>query len=334
MPAPAQMMQLISGGFISKGLAVAAGLNIAEQLGRGPKAADELANALDVDASSLFRLLRMLASVGVFREHEDGRFSNTDLSDTLRADVPGSMKSMALFLSGAPLWAAWGELDESIRTGHSAFVRVHGSHPFDYMQTQPDFARVFDQAMTGLSEQEVAAIHAKFDFSEIDTLVDIAGGHGALLVSCLKRNESQRGILFDRPNVLARARAFVDASGVAGRCELVEGDFFKEVPPGADAYMMKYILHDWSDDEALTILRNIHRAARKGAKLLIMDPILRPGNAPDFGKLMDIQMLVFYGSGRERTLQDFLDLLGAAGFRMIRTVATDSAISIIETECA
>jgi ubiquinone/menaquinone biosynthesis C-methylase UbiE len=332
LPAPARMMQLIAGEFVAKSVTVAAQLDVAGRLASGPARAAELAAALAVDADALYRLLRALASVGVFQEHEDGRFSNTELSSTLRGDVPGSMKAMAMFLCGPALWAAWGELESSVRSGRSGFERVHGGHPFEYMQGHGEFARVFDQAMTGLSQQEVVAIHASFDFSRFGTVVDIAGGHGALLVSCLERNPQQRGILFDRPNVLARARAVVGASSAAGRCELVEGDFFKEVPAGADAYMMKYILHDWSDQEALAILKNIRRAARKGSRLLIMDPIVRPGNVEDFAKFMDLQMLVFYGSGRERTQKDFLDLVEAAGFRWLRTVGTPSAISIIEAE--
>jgi ubiquinone/menaquinone biosynthesis C-methylase UbiE len=332
MPPGAQMMQLIAGEFVSKSVTIAAELELAERLVAAPKSAGELATELAVDADALYRLMRALASVGVFQESEDGRFTNTELSDTLRADAAGSMRGFAMFLCGPTLWSAWGELGHSIRTGRSAFERVHGSRPFEHMREHPVFARVFDVAMTGLSQQEVAAIHAKYDFSGFETLVDIAGGHGELLASCLERNPKQHGILFDLPGVLSRARENVAASGVAGRCELVEGDFFREVPAGADAYMMKYILHSWTDKEAVAILKNIHRAARKGSKLLILDPIVRAGNTPDFAKLMDLQMLVFYGSGRERTQKDFDKLLDAAGFRWLRSVATDSAISIIEAE--
>ena len=219
------------------------------------------------------------------------------------------MKELALFLCGPAMWPAWGELEHSVRTGRSAFEKVHGEHPFPYMKTNPEFGSVFNAAMTGLSEQELGAIHAKYDFSQYSTLVDIAGGCGALLVSSLQRNPSQRGVLFDRANVLEEARPLIQTAGVAPRCELVEGDFFKSVPGNGDAYMMKYILHDWNDEEALTILRNIQRAARPGARLLILDPLIRPGNTPDLGNFMDLQMLVFYGTGRERTLNELTQLL-------------------------
>jgi hypothetical protein len=330
IPAGARMLQMVLGAFVSKSLVIAARLDIAGRLAAGPLTVEDLGKRAGADAGALQRVLRALASVGVFQENEVGEFSNTELSSTLRSDVAGSMKSMALFLCDDPLWAAWGELGFSVGTGRSAFERVHGSSAFSYMATHPEFGRVFGEAMGNLTEQDLAAIHAEVDFSSMGTLVDIAGGHGALLVSCLQKNAQQKGILFDAPDVVARARPLVEAAGVAARCEFVAGDFFKGVPAGADTYMMKYILHDWSDEDALRILKSIHGAARRGTRLLIIDPIVKPGNAPDIAKLMDLQMLVFYGGGRERTLEEFKSLLRAANFRFVGVVPTASPLSVIE----
>jgi len=325
-------MQLLFGAFVAKSLVVAAQLNVAEALGEGASTTADLSQRLNVDADRLHRLLRALASHGVFQEQDDGRFANTALSNMLRSDLPGSMKAMTLFLCGHPLWTAWDELGHSVGNGASAFEKIHGCHPFEYMNKDTDFAHVFHDAMTGLTEQDVAAIHAQYDFSAFDSLVDIAGGHGSLLVSCLQKNATQRGILFDKPEVIARARPLIDAAGVAERCELVAGNFFESVPAGASAYMLKYILHDWSDAEALAILKNIHRAAAKGSKLLVIDPVVKPRNVPDLAKVMDLQMLVFYGSGRERTSEDFAALLAAANFRLRKVIPTFSPLSIIEAE--
>jgi hypothetical protein len=329
---PVRMMQFLFGAFVAKSLLVVAELGVAEQLGDGARTAAELGQALGLDADRLHRLLRALASYGIFQEQQDGRFANTALSSTLRSDLPGSMKAMALFLCGGPQWAAWGELGHSVRSGSSAFEKIHGCHPFEYMGKDVDFARVFHDAMTSLTEQDLAAIHAQYDFSSFDSLVDVAGGHGSLLVSCLQKNPKQRGVLFDRPEVVARAQPLLEAAGVIDRCQIVGGSFFEAVPPGASVYVLKYILHDWSDQEATAILKNIRRAAAPGSKLLVIDPIVKPPNVPDLAKVMDLQMMVFYGSGRERTQEEFAELLSAAGFRLTRVIPTFSPLSIIEAE--
>jgi hypothetical protein len=330
-PASIQILQLLFGLFIPKALAAAAELSIADHLSKEPLRADELAPKLDVHAQSLHRLLRALASVGVFREDEHGRFANTELSNVLRSDEPDSMRSMALFLCEGPHWSAWGEFLYSVRTGRSAFERVHGLRPFDYMERDRDFARNFDDAMTRVTAKEVAAIHRHLDVSGIRTLVDVGGGRGAFLLSCLQKNLDQRGILFDTPAVLNEAQPLLEASGVADRCELISGDFFGSVPRG-DGYMMKHILHDWSDEEALRILRSIHSAAAPGTPLFVLETVLKPGNEPDFAKLLDVQVLAFYGTGRERTLSELTVLLTSGGFRLVRTRATESIATILEAE--
>jgi hypothetical protein len=330
-PASVQIMQLLFGLFVPKALAAAAELKIADHLTGGPLSAEELATQVDVHPQSLYRLLRALASAGVFREDEHRRFSNTDLSNVLRSDEPDSMRSMALFLCEGPHWTAWGEFLYSVRTGRSAFERAHGLRPFEYMERDQTFACIFDDAMTRLTSKELAAIHPHLDVSAIKTLVDVGGGHGALLLSCLQRNASQRGILFDAPAVLAKAQPLLEASGVADRCELISGDFFRSIPRG-DGYVMKYILHDWSDEEALRILQSIHRAAAPGTPLFVLETVIKPGNEPDFAKLLDVQVLAFYGTGRERTLSELTTLLSTAGFRLVRTTSTASPLTILEAE--
>lgn len=325
------MLDLLAGKWVSQAITVAAELGIADRLAGGPGTVDDLAAACGAHTDSLHRLLRALASVGVFAEDDAGRFANTALSDTLRTGVPGSMRSMALMFGGRPAWAAWGELRQSIRTGDSAFKTVHGAYAFDYMKGDPEFGRIFGAAMTAFSAQELSAIHAAFDFSQVGTLVDVAGGHGAFLLSVLQRNPGQRGILFDKPEVIQLARGAVRASPAARRCALVAGDFFDEVPTG-DGYLLKHILHDWNDDLAAQILTSIQRAAEPGARLFVIDALVEPGNAPGFAKLLDLEMLVFYNGGRERTLAAVEKLFAATGFRLLRVVPTHSLMNVIEAE--
>jgi ubiquinone/menaquinone biosynthesis C-methylase UbiE len=331
-PPPARLLGLVLGAFAAKSIALAAELGIAELLAAGPLSAEELAGRLGTDPGCLYRLLRALASVQVFQEDEQGRFSNTELSEVLRGDANGSLKSLAILLAGSPMWLAWDKIEYSIRTGRSSFEHVHGSRAFDYMTKDTAFARVFDDAMTLLSRQEVIAIHEQVDFSAFGKVLDIAGGHGALLLSCLEKNPHQSGILFDRPDVIERARALVQASPAAQRCELVSGDFFESIPAGPDAYLMKYILHDWSDQECVAILKNVRRAIRSSGRLFVIDQIVKAGNVPDPAKFVDLHMLVHYGGGRERTLAEFEKLLGEAGFRVARVVPTASMVSVIEAE--
>jgi hypothetical protein len=245
--------------------------------------------------------------------------------------VPGSMRSMALMFGSRPAWDAWGELRGSVRTGEAAFKTVNGAYAFDYMKDDPQFSEIFGAAMTAFSAQELAAIHAAFDFSHVPTLVDVAGGHGALLLSILEKNPGQRGILFDQPDVVDLARAAIGDSAAARRCALVAGDFFAEVPSG-DGYLLKHILHDWNDDLAMKLLDNIRRAAEPGAKLFVIDAVVEPGNTPGFAKLLDLEVLVFYNGGRERTLADVEKLFAATGFRLLRAIPTHSLMYVIEAE--
>ena len=329
LPPQVALMNLTTGHWTMHAIYVAAKLGIADLLRDGPMSTEDLARAAGADTRSLYRLLRALASVGIFTEDGAGRFALTPMAECLRADAPGSMRAWALFM-GEPYSArSWGGLLDSVKTGETAFNRVHGMGPFDYFAQNPEQGRLFDEAMTGASANMIAGVMAAYDFSGIGTLVDVAGGHGSLLGSILKAYPAMKGVLADVPAVIEGARRHFDASGIAHRCEVVPINFFESVPAGGDAYMMKHIIHDWNDALSETILKNCHRVMAGKGKLLLVEMVIPPGNDPEFGKWLDIAMLVVTG-GCERTEGEYRDLLAAAGFRLTRIVPTQSPVSVIE----
>jgi hypothetical protein len=329
LPPEVVILQMLTGKWVSQALTVAARLGVADPLAKGPLTAAQLAEATGAHPRSLHRLLRALASVGVFQQDPQGRFAHTPLSSTLQSDVPGSMRGMAMFIGDRWTWDAWRELDYSVRTGRSAVQKVHGQLPFEYLKAHPDDGRTFDQAMTAFSQQELQGILSGFDFSGVPTLADVGGGQGALLLGILGKNPGQRGILFDQPDVIAAAGPRVQASGLADRCQLQGGDFFGSLP-AADGYTLKHILHDWNDDDALRILQAIQRASRPGARVFVLEAVIGPGNEYDFAKLMDLEMLVFYDGGLERTEEEYRTLLDQAGFTLQRTQPTASPCHVLE----
>jgi SAM-dependent methyltransferase len=329
-PPPAVMMQMLVGRWTSHALGAAAKFRYADHLAGGPKSADELAKLTGTHGPSVFRLLRALASLGVFSETEPGTFANTPLSETLRNDVPGSMAAMALFLNHPVHIQAWTELPYGVKTGESAFEHAHQAKPWDYLARHPDVAPVFNDAMTAFSAMVGGAVVEAYDFSGIGTLVDVGGGHGGLLTGILQKNPSLRGVLFDLPPTVGdAARALVERSGTADRCQIVGGDFFESVPSG-DAFVLKAIIHDWSDVDSIRILKNVHRASKPGAKVLLVEAPIRPGNDPDLGKLVDLEMLIMTNGGRERTDKEYVALFEASGFALARVIPTRSPVAIIE----
>jgi hypothetical protein len=323
------MLRIIAGRWIASATGVAAKLGVADELAAGPKQIDAVATAVGAHADSLRRLLRALASVGIFAEDDQGRFANTPLSETLRSG-PGSFRAMVIMAGEAPVTRAWDELLHSVRTGASAFEKVHGEGIFEYFRRDKEFARIFSDAMTSRSAMEAHVVTAAVDFSRAALLVDVAGGQGLLLASILAKTPSQRGVLFDMPAVVADAKPILERAGVASRCEVVGGNFFESVPGGADGYILKHILHDWDDPNCLTILRNIHAAAKPESRLFVIESVLAPGNAPHFGKLLDIQMLVMTHGGRERTRGEWATLLEAGGFALERVVETPSPVCVLD----
>lgn len=327
---PMILMNLTAGKWVSQAIAVAVELGIADLLKNGAKSAADIARAANASEDGVYRLLRALGSVGLFAETGGQRFRLTPLGKLLRTDSPEALGGYARFTGHESTWRPWGELRHSVRTGEPAFDHVFDMPIFEYFAKMPKAAAIFDAAMTSISTFESKAVVAAYDFSGVSTLVDVAGGHGLLIMSILKANRKMGGILFDLPHVTAGAPALLQSRGVAGRCQIVSGDFFASVPEGGDAYIMKHIIHDWDDERATQILRNCHRAMRSGGKLLIVDAVIPPGNAAHFGKLLDLEMLVLTPRGRERTQVEFQDLLKRSGFRLRRVISTETHLSLVE----
>jgi ubiquinone/menaquinone biosynthesis C-methylase UbiE len=328
-PPPVAMLQLISGFWISRCIYITAKLGIADLVKQEPKTAGDLAAASGANASSLFRVLRALASVGIFTQDDKDRFGITPLSEMLLADVPGSLRAFAMTELGEEHYPAWGDLLHSVRTGEIAFDHTFGMDIWKYFAQHPDNARIFNDAMSGVTVQANEAVHAAYDFPGINTLIDIGGGHGRLITSILRRNPQMHGILFDSPQVIDGARESVQRSDVTQRCELIGGNFFESVPLGGDAHILKWIIHDWDDEKSLMILRNSHRALAENGKLILVEAVVPPGSELHFSKFMDLNMLVMTG-GRERSEEEFRRLYEASGFRLNRIVPTESPFSVIE----
>jgi hypothetical protein len=303
---------------VSQAIHVAASLGVADHLREGPKSVDELAAATRSHGPSLYRLLRALASVGIFVETE-GRFALTSLAEYLRSDVPGSVQAWATMIGRPYAWSTWSSLLHSVATGEPAFPALHGMSAWEYRAAHPDEGAIFDAAMNALATTAAAAVVGGYDFSSIGVLADIGGGQGELLAGLLAANPSMRGILFDQPHVVAGAGSVLADAGVADRCEVISGSFFAAVPSGADAYLLKSVIHDWDDPSAVAILRQCRTVVPASGTLLLVEYLVRPGNEPDPLKFRDLMMLVMVG-GRERTAEDFRRLLAEAGFRLTEIV--------------
>jgi hypothetical protein len=316
---------------VSQLIYVAARLGIADELAGGPRTTAVLAKKVGAHEPSLRRVLRALAGLGIFAETANGRFKLTPLGATLRSDVKGSLRPFALMMVDGYNWNAWGQLLHGTRTGQLPFNHVYGMPLFEYLREHPDADREFSAAMASISGPENDAIARAFDFGRFTTLVDVGGAHGHLLATVLGRHRRVRGILYDQPQVVAGAGAsgFITAPAVAARCTTKGGDFFTAVPTGADAYMMKYIIHDWTDDQCVRILGHCRHAMAPDGRVLVVEHVIRPGNAPDWAKLLDVNMLVLPG-GRERTKEEFAALFTRAGLRLKRIHKTASALSVLE----
>jgi hypothetical protein len=331
---PAQaMLQMTAGHWISQAIYVAAKLGIADLLKDGPRSSEELAQLAGAHPRALYRLLRALASVEVFREGEDGSFELTPRAVCLRSDVPGSLRALAITRGEPYFWRPWGHLLQSVQTGQAAFDDIYGMRFFEYLGQHPQDATTFGQAMLANVAQKHTAVARAYDFSQFGTVVDVGGGQGALLTAILTTHPQVRGVLFDQPHVVEAAKPYIMVAGLAPRCELVSGDFFTSVPAGGDAYTLSEILHDWDDLQATAILRNIRKAMPKHGKVLILEQVIPAGNAPHEGKLRDLNMLVILG-GVERTESEFRALLREAGFRLTEIRPTASSTSVIEGVCA
>lgn len=325
-----QLDGMITGYWISQAIYAAAKFGIADQLKDGPRSVEQMADATSTNADALYRLLRALASKGIFAEGEPRQFSLTPLAELLQSDVPGSKRALAL-MSGDEQFRAWAEIAYSIQTGKIAFDKVYGKPIFAYLGDNPDKARIFDAAMVGIHGRESDVILSAYDFSGIGVVADIGGGNGSQITGILQKHMGMKGILFDLPHVIERAKNQIESAGLSDRCQLVAGNFFKAVPDGADAYMMRHIIHDWDDEKSLTILRNCHQAMSSSGKLLIVESVIPSGNDPFGGKFLDLVMLLIPG-GKERNEVEYQVLLGKAGFELVQVVPTGTEVSIIEAK--
>jgi hypothetical protein len=328
MPPPLQMLQLISGFWIARCIYVLAKLGLADLIKDEPKTADDLAAATGTHGPSLFRVLRALASVGVITQDDRNRFGGTPLSDTL-GDVPGSIRAFAMTELGEEHYPAWGELLHSVRTGGIAFDKAFGENCWEFFAKHPENAKIFNDAMSGMTAQANQALHAAYDFAGIKKIMDVGGGHGGLITSILEKNRGMTGILFDSPPVIEGAKGKFAGSAIADRCELVGGDFFQTVPSGADAIILKWIIHDWNDEQSVAILKNCHSALPENGKLILVEAVVPASSEPHFSKFIDLNMLVMTG-GCERTEREFRKLYEDSGFALTQIVPTDSPFSVIE----
>jgi hypothetical protein len=328
-PSPQEhIARMIQGASLAQAIHVVAKIGIADLLADGPRSTADLAAATGTHPRSLYRLLRALASLGVFAEGETQVFALTPAAETLRSDVPGSQRAFAIMM-GEEMFASWGGLIDSVRTGRSAFEILHGKPIFDYLSERPEKAQVFDAAMTSIHGRETAAMLDAYDYSGIRVLADVGGGNGSTLIGILQRHPHVQGLLYDLPGVVERAKRAIEAAGLADRCRAIGGSFFESVPEGADAYMMRHIIHDWDDDQSATILRNVRKAMAANARLLVVESVIAPGNEPSGGKLLDLAMMVIPG-GVERTEEEYRELYSQAGFRMSRIIPTAAEVCVIE----
>jgi O-methyltransferase domain/Dimerisation domain len=327
---PEVMRNLTIGYWVARLIHVAAKLKLADLLKKGPRTIEDLATAAGVLPAMLYRILRALASVGVFAETKNRRFKLTPLAATLQTDVPVSMHAWALMINDNWQWNAWMELPHGVTTGEVPLLKAHGVTIFEYLEKHPDDLQIFGESMTSISRTENPTIPAAYKFSGIRTLVDVGGGHGSLLATILKENPKLKGVLYDQPSVIARAEKdqYVTAKGIKERCQLESGSFFESVPTGGDAYIMKYILHDWNDEACVKLLANCRAAMNDKGKVLVVDTVIAPGNDPSWGKLLDIQMLII--GGRERTKKEFAAMFAEAGLKLTRVVPTKGPLSIVE----
>ncbi len=329
LPPEAMMFQFLFGTVVQKGIYVVAELGIADLINEKPMSAKELAEKTSTHSASLYRVLRMLAGVGCFAESSDGKFEITPLAALLLKDNPNSMRDFALMMGNDWSWQTVKNLKYSVETGKMAHEKSFGKTSWEYFEENAEVGGIFNRAMTSNSLAAVRPIVEGYDFSSFDKIADIAGGHGILLSGILKANPKMQGILFDIPSVIAGSGDFFEKAGVANRVDKTSGDFYENVPAGADAYIMKHIIHDWDDKESIKILKNIHSAMKPDGKVLIIEMVVPEGNEPSPSKTLDIQMLMFTG-GKERTAKQYGELLDKAGFRMTQVVPTHSPMQIVE----
>jgi hypothetical protein len=328
-PAPAVIMDMILGAWVAQAVTAAADLRIADALSTRPMTADELASEVGADADALRRLLRALISRGVFRQRADGRYAMTALAEPLRSDAEVSMAAEARFVGSRQHREHWSHLTDAIRTGRSVIPDLRGKPLFEYFAEEPELADIFDQAMTSVSELAIGPVIAAYDFRAHHTVVDVGGGRGRLLAAILTATPGVAGVLYDLPQVVADAPELLREHDVEGRVRVNSGSFFDDVPAGGDAYVLKNVIHDWPDDDAVRILRNVRAAGGVGTTIVLVEFVIPRHNREFLGKWADLEMLLC-ADARERTAAEYAKLLDRAGFTMNRVIETASPFSLVE----
>jgi O-methyltransferase domain/Dimerisation domain len=323
-------LRVLLGGYeVTQLLYVLAELRIPDRLADGRLSADELADATSTDPGSLRRVLRALARFGVLVEDESGRFALTSLGGRLREDVPGSLRPLAVSYGRPWRWEAWGRLVESVRTGETAVERAHGVDLYRFLAEHPDAEHDFNDHMNLLAEERGRSVASAYDFSGVRLLVDVGGGQGGFVGSILRAYEGLEAIVFDVPGAVREAEQRLPGAGLAGRVRFEAGDFFVSVPAGGDAYMLSNVVHDWDDEQAVAIVRSCREAMLESARLLIVQELVPIGPERAAVNVSDISLLVLSG-GRERTLDEYRELLRAAGFSLEQVVETTVGTSVLE----
>lgn len=329
MPQPRELLaQWISGYWLSQMLHVAARLKLADLIAAGTQSSAALAAATGMHEPSLFRLLRALASIGVFAETTPRTFALTPLAELLKSNHPESVRPMALMLGGVQ-YEAWADLYDCVETGRPAFDERFGQPLFSWLAERPVEAAEFDAAMTAIHGRETAATIEAYDFSRYPHLVDVGGGNGSQLLDVLRALPEIRGTVFDLPGVVDRTRSLIAEAGFADRCDAVGGSFFEEAPAGADGYVLRHIIHDWNDEQSLQILRTVRNAATESSRLIVIESVIPEGNGPGFAKLLDLTMLVIPG-GKERTAEEYRTLFAEAGWELTSITPTTADVSVLE----
>lgn len=323
------MLELLLGAWVAQGVTAAAQLGVADALSAGPMRADELARHVGANPDALDRLMRALVGEGVFRRTRDGRYALNPLGDTLRTDAPVPMAGMAKFMGAPQHREHWSHLADAVRSGESAIRTLRGMEAFDYVASEPELGKIFNDAMTSMSELAITPVIGAYDFTRFGTIADVGGGHGRLLSAMLEAAPQAKGVLYDLPDVVEGAPEMLTRHGVLDRVRVVPGSFFDGVPEGADLYVMKNIIHDWADAPAAAILRNVRGAARTGATLLLVEGVIPDHDRRFPLKWVDMEMLIG-NAARERTEAQYRKLYTDAGFRLTRVVPTACPYSLIE----
>jgi len=329
-PPPEQMIvRLLTGMWAMQAAASACRLGIVEAVGDQARTAEEVAEAAGTHAGATRRLLRGLASVGVFARDGSGRYSLTDVGRFLRSGAPGSLREMFIAESDPLHWRSWEKVDDSVRTGDPRPQAVFGIPAFEYYGKHPDEGEQFGRAMESVSRFAADAVLGAYDFSYARTIMDVGGGNGSMTIAILQRTPNVRGLVVDLPYIEGPARERIRAAGLEGRCRFEPMSFFERVPEGADVHMLKFVLHDWNDEESLRILRNCRSAIAKDGRLVVIENVVPDSIEPAMVHMMDLNMLVMTG-GIERTAKEYGELFASAGFRLDRVVPTAGPFSVVE----